>query len=492
MKDLRVDDLLDDINTDAMTPAWVCFSHRPEDIARDAYAGLIVDGKRLFERDALIDGNFEVIVSRLPQGRGQLARDRRAGGEVVGHPHRHRRLLRADPRPQQHQPGRADGRPRRCSRGCRRARGSRSTSSARGATRSRSSSSAQGGLFPFSKALARGEVELPTPDTGPRPMTMAEKILARHLLRRRGRTGTSSPATPWWSSVDGGYTHEFTTAQVHYFLEQEYGAGLRDQEPGEVRRLRGPPDLRRRRAEDARRSSTRSRRCATCSATFQQHTGVPRLLGRRRRLARHLPRGRARADHRSRRLHPGHRQPHLHGRRQQRARLGRRRHRVRRPRPLRLHAGGGARVDPLRARPARCSQDVTAKDVMLYILLQPREAAAHARPRHGVRRPRPALAVAGRARHARQHGHRVRGARRPSSKPTRRRSRWIAAMRPGVDVERAEGARRGARSRRRVRRRRAHDRPLRRSGRWWPIPAIRTAASRPIRPTAPSSTRSAT
>jgi isocitrate lyase len=22
----------------------------------------------------------------------------------------------------------------------------------------------------------------------------------------------------------GGYTHEFTTAQVHYFLEQEYGA----------------------------------------------------------------------------------------------------------------------------------------------------------------------------------------------------------------------------------------------------------------------------
>src|SRR6185436_2673905 len=35
MEDLAVEDLLDDINTDAMTPAWVCFSHRPEDIARD-------------------------------------------------------------------------------------------------------------------------------------------------------------------------------------------------------------------------------------------------------------------------------------------------------------------------------------------------------------------------------------------------------------------------------------------------------------------------
>src|SRR5215210_2626454 len=70
MEDLTVDDLLDDINTDAMTPAWVCFSHRPEDIARDAYAGLIVDSRRLFERDALINGNFEVIVSGNRKGVG--------------------------------------------------------------------------------------------------------------------------------------------------------------------------------------------------------------------------------------------------------------------------------------------------------------------------------------------------------------------------------------------------------------------------------------
>src|SRR5687767_14072597 len=63
MDDLAVEDLLDDINTDAMTPAWGCFDYRPEELAREAYAGLIVAGKRLFERDALRDGNFEVIVS---------------------------------------------------------------------------------------------------------------------------------------------------------------------------------------------------------------------------------------------------------------------------------------------------------------------------------------------------------------------------------------------------------------------------------------------
>src|SRR5256885_1015445 len=70
MKDLRVDDLLDDINTDAMTPAWVCFDHKPEDIARNAYAGLIVNGERLFERAALRAGNFEVIVSGYRKGVG--------------------------------------------------------------------------------------------------------------------------------------------------------------------------------------------------------------------------------------------------------------------------------------------------------------------------------------------------------------------------------------------------------------------------------------
>ncbi|MCA1734224.1 MAG: aconitate hydratase, partial [Acidobacteria bacterium] len=48
--DLRADelnlpgDLLDDINTDVMTPAWVCFNYKPDDLAREAYAGLIVEG----------------------------------------------------------------------------------------------------------------------------------------------------------------------------------------------------------------------------------------------------------------------------------------------------------------------------------------------------------------------------------------------------------------------------------------------------------------
>ena len=39
MDDLSVEDLLDDINTDVMTPAWVCFDHDPAEIAKNAMRG---------------------------------------------------------------------------------------------------------------------------------------------------------------------------------------------------------------------------------------------------------------------------------------------------------------------------------------------------------------------------------------------------------------------------------------------------------------------
>ena len=70
MKDLKPEDLLDDINTDVMTPAWVCFDHEPAEIAKNAYAGLKHNGLRVFNENALINGGFEVIVSGQRKGTG--------------------------------------------------------------------------------------------------------------------------------------------------------------------------------------------------------------------------------------------------------------------------------------------------------------------------------------------------------------------------------------------------------------------------------------
>jgi 3-isopropylmalate/(R)-2-methylmalate dehydratase large subunit len=224
MAEMAVDDLLDDINTDAMTPAWVCFSHRPEDIARDAYAGLIVDGERLFPHEALLRGNFEVIVSGLRKGVGSsretaVQAERWCGiriaiaasfapihaanninqGVLMGDHEMLERLERGEGVPLEEFCRDLDPIRRQVVR--------------------------HGGLFPFAKAVARGEVELPRPAAGPRPMTMAEKILAAHVPG--DQPVWVEPGDSVVVEVDGGYSHEFTTAQVHYFLRSEHGPDYR-------------------------------------------------------------------------------------------------------------------------------------------------------------------------------------------------------------------------------------------------------------------------
>src|SRR5213076_2302875 len=78
-----------------------------------------------------------------------------------------------------------------------------------------------GGLFPFCARLAAGEVTPPVAGTPARPMTLAEKILAKKLLPGQGTH--VKPGDAVLVRVDGGYSHEFTTAQVHHFLTEEFG-----------------------------------------------------------------------------------------------------------------------------------------------------------------------------------------------------------------------------------------------------------------------------
>jgi 3-isopropylmalate/(R)-2-methylmalate dehydratase large subunit len=224
MRDLSVDDLMDDINTDAMTPAWACFDWRPSDIARNAYAGLTPGGERLFPEGALADGNFEVIVSGNRKGVGSSretatqcekwsgiriaiaasfapihARNNINQGVLMGD---HALLLRL-------QAGESIP----------------LSEFTRGWDELTRQIIEHGGLFRFTKAFARGEVTLPPLPHTPRPMTMAEKILAAHLVRSDGGDGNAfvAPGDPVCVRVDGGYSHEFTTAQVHAFLEEEFG-----------------------------------------------------------------------------------------------------------------------------------------------------------------------------------------------------------------------------------------------------------------------------
>src|SRR5262249_53214572 len=88
-----------------------------------------------------------------------------------------------------------------------------------------------GGLFKFSAKLAKGEIKLPHLATARRPMTMAEKILASHALGTGGAPVFVQPGDALLVRVDAGYSHEFTTAQVHDFLTEEFGAGYKIANP---------------------------------------------------------------------------------------------------------------------------------------------------------------------------------------------------------------------------------------------------------------------
>ena len=222
MEDLSIDDLLDDINTDVMTPAWVCFDHDPAIIAENAYAGLMHDGERVFTENALKMGGFEVIVSGHRKGTGSSREtapqcERWSGiriviaasfapihernninlGQLMGNHEMLIRLQRGEQISLEEFTNKYDP-----------------------VTRLILES---GGIFPFAKKLGRGELTLPPVSEIEKPMTMAEKIIAKKLIGMDNKKCFVSPGDAVLATVDGGYSHEFTTAQVHNFLISEYG-----------------------------------------------------------------------------------------------------------------------------------------------------------------------------------------------------------------------------------------------------------------------------
>ncbi len=222
MDDLGIDELLDDINTDVMTPAWVCFQHRPEDIAREAYAGMTVGGERVFPRDALRDGGFEVIVSGYRKGTGSsretaVQAEKWSGIRIAvaasfapihARNNVNQGVLMAD---------------HDVLRTLQRGEGVPLERFSRGFDPITQVIVEHGGLFPFAKALAAGEVVLPSTGSLARPMTMSETILARHLRDTADEERFVAPGDAVLVEVDGGYSHDFTSAQVHHFLTLEYG-----------------------------------------------------------------------------------------------------------------------------------------------------------------------------------------------------------------------------------------------------------------------------
>ena len=222
MEDLSVDGLLDDINTDVMTPAWVCFDHDPSVIAENAYAGLLHEGRRVFEPRALLDGGFEAIVSGHRKGTGSSREtaaqcERWSGVRIV---------IAASFAPIHERNNINLGQLMGDHSMLKRLQHGESISLVEFTSKYDQVTKMiieSGGIFPFAKSLKAGEIGLPELTTGTRPMTMVEKMIAGKLLSQNGAPRYVKPGDAVLAQVDGGYSHEFTTAQVHEFLKLEYG-----------------------------------------------------------------------------------------------------------------------------------------------------------------------------------------------------------------------------------------------------------------------------
>ncbi len=209
-----------------MTPAWVCFDYDPREIAKNAYAGLIVNGQRLIPPGAL--QGFEVIVAGAQKGVGSSreqaaqcevfsgsrlaiassfapihARNNINIGQLMGDHALLRRLEAGESIPLDEFTAGHDAITMRIIE--------------------------SGGLLPFCARLSKGEITVPPTGTNARPMNITEKILASKLLPGQGQY--VKPGDAILAKVDAGYSHEFTTAQVDLFLADEYGADYKLQNP---------------------------------------------------------------------------------------------------------------------------------------------------------------------------------------------------------------------------------------------------------------------
>lgn len=219
MADLTPKDLLDDINTDVMTPAWVCFHHDPREIAKRAYAGLLHNGQRVFLDNALIDGKFQAIVSGERKGTGSSREtaaqcEKYSGielvfaasfapihrrnninlGQIMGSYDLLLRLQNGESISLQEFLNPLDDFSQKivCA----------------------------GGLFAFLNEC-QNRPAIKAQNAAIRPMTMAQKIMAKKLVH--GDIASLFNHQSTIAQVDSGYSHEFTTAQVHQFLCQQYG-----------------------------------------------------------------------------------------------------------------------------------------------------------------------------------------------------------------------------------------------------------------------------
>ncbi|HEY3028323.1 MAG TPA: aconitase family protein, partial [Pyrinomonadaceae bacterium] len=224
--------LMCNISTDEITPGWVCFYY-DETLGRYVYVGM---REGAVKKDEVKNGGFAVVISGLSKGCGSSREtapyaEKWAGIQLViaksiekiyGQNSQNIGLLTSTD----------FGLVERIRRGEEIALAEFTT----GLDPISKDIVEYGGLFNYNKARLAGEVSPPALATQKRPMTIVEKIIARHAFVSAGKVGVEAvkPGDALFAVADVRFSHEYVTPMAEALLKQALGPEARVTEPESV------------------------------------------------------------------------------------------------------------------------------------------------------------------------------------------------------------------------------------------------------------------
>jgi 3-isopropylmalate/(R)-2-methylmalate dehydratase large subunit len=230
--------LLDNISTDEITPAWVCFYY-DETLGRYALVGL---RGGTIEPDAIKRGGFSVIVSGLSKGCGssretapyaELAAGvklvlARSIEKIYGQNAQNIGLLTSTDFDLLPRIARGEAIP--------------IDEFTRGLDPISAAIVERGGLFEYNKLRLKGALAPPPVETPARPMTLVEKIIASHAVAdaREGRIGVRAvkPGDALFARTDVRFSHEYVTPMAESLFVRAFGPEARVRRPETVTAFR--------------------------------------------------------------------------------------------------------------------------------------------------------------------------------------------------------------------------------------------------------------
>ncbi len=224
--------LMSNISTDEITPGWVCFYY-DETLGQYVYVGMR-DGA--VKKDEVKTGGFAVVVSGLSKGCGSSREtapyaEKAAGIQLViaqsiekiyGQNSQNIGLLTSTDF------GLIDR--------IRRGEEIPLSEFTKGIDPISQEIVSHGGLFNYNKARLSGKVSPPPLETGARPMTIVEKIIARHAFVTAGKIGVEAvkPGDALFALADVRFSHEYVTPMAESLFKQALGADARVTDPESV------------------------------------------------------------------------------------------------------------------------------------------------------------------------------------------------------------------------------------------------------------------